>query len=132
MVVNISPADSPPPPATLGVESEGQNSTFSKHGHASYQIKGKHECSNLEANIFPAAAPLYGDAPYFPCRPHGSEYFARRSPSPPPNHRGGVRRSNFNFFRTWSCCISHLMESRMQQHGSKYIFVFKKNIIFLM
>ena len=27
-----------------------------------------------------------------------------------------LRRSKFNFFRTWSCCTSK--ESRMQQHGS--------------
>ena len=27
----------------LGVGSKGQNSTFSEHGHAAYQIKGNHE-----------------------------------------------------------------------------------------
>ena len=32
----------------------------------------------------------------------------------------GVSRSKFNFFRTWSCCISNKRTSRMQQHGSKY------------
>ena len=35
---------------------------------------------------------------------------------PPPPTLG----SSFNFFRTWSCCISSQMESQLQQHGSKY------------
>ena len=39
---------------------------------------------------------------------------------PPPTIGVGVKRSKFNFLRTWSCCISNYMESRMQQHGSKY------------
>ena len=34
--------------------------------------------------------------------------------------RDGVSRSKFIFFRAWSCCISNLRESQMQQHGSKY------------
>ena len=35
---------------------------------------------------------------------HGSKYFALRPhPSRP---RGWSKRSKFNFFRTWSCCIS--------------------------
>ena len=29
--------------------SEGQNSTFSEHGHAAHQIKGNRECSNMVA-----------------------------------------------------------------------------------
>ena len=29
----------------------GQNSTVSEHGHAAYQIKGNHECSNMVAQI---------------------------------------------------------------------------------
>ena len=29
----------PPPPLTLGMGSVGQNSTFSEHGHVTYQIK---------------------------------------------------------------------------------------------
>ena len=39
-------------------------------------------------------------------------------PTPDPGY--GVNRSEFSFFRTWSCCISNYRESRMQQHGSKY------------
>ena len=52
MVANILPSD--PTLSTLGVGSKGRNSTFSEHGHVAYQIKGNHECSNLEANILPA------------------------------------------------------------------------------
>ena len=37
-----------------GMESKGQNLTFSEHDHVAYQIKGNHECSNMVANIFPA------------------------------------------------------------------------------
>ena len=44
-----------PPPLTLG--SKGQNPTFSEHGHIAYKIKGNHECSNMVANILPAAPP---------------------------------------------------------------------------
>ena len=36
---------------TLGVGSEGQNSTFSQLGHDAYQIKGNQQCSSLVANI---------------------------------------------------------------------------------
>ena len=39
-----------PSPPTLGVGSKGQNFTFSEHGHVAYQIKGDHECSNMQAN----------------------------------------------------------------------------------
>ena len=35
----------------------------------------------------------------------------------PPNPGDGSR---LNFFRTWSCFISNLGQSRMQHHGSKY------------
>ena len=59
------------------------------------QIKGNHECSNTVAYILPAV------------------------PNPP-HHDVGVKRSKFLFLRTWSCCISNQMKSRMQQHGSKY------------
>ena len=37
--------------------SKGQNSTFSDHGHVTYQIKGYHESSNMVANILPADTP---------------------------------------------------------------------------
>ena len=40
----------PTPPAG-GVK--GQNSTFSEHGHVTYQSKWNHECSNMVANILP-------------------------------------------------------------------------------
>ena len=40
---------------------------------------------------------------------HGSKYFARH---PPPPQTLGVKRSKFNFFRTWSCFISNQMQSR--------------------
>ena len=53
MVANIIlPAN--PFPQTLGVGSNGQNSTFSEHGHVVYQIKGNTKCSNMVANILPA------------------------------------------------------------------------------
>ena len=62
---NILPADTPPP---LGMGPIGQNSTFSEHGHVTYQFKGNHEMQQ-----------------------HGSKYFARRplplfadTPPPPP------------------------------------------------
>ena len=42
------------------MESKGQNSTFSEHGHVAYQIKGSHECSSLVANI------LHADPPTLP------------------------------------------------------------------
>ena len=39
MAANILPADPiPPTPSTLGMRSMGQNSTFSEHGHAAYQV----------------------------------------------------------------------------------------------
>ena len=50
MVANILPADSPPPPAPVA------RSICQKpeRGHVAYQIKGKHECSNMAANILHA------------------------------------------------------------------------------
>ena len=45
----------------------------------------------------------------------GRKHFARRPPARP---WGWVQK--VSFFRTWSCCISNLRHSRMQQHGSKY------------
>ena len=45
------------PCVDLGVGSEGQNSTFSEHGHVAYQIKENHKCSNMVANILPRDAP---------------------------------------------------------------------------
>ena len=59
-VANILPTDPPLPPPphthlTLGMESLGQNSTFSEHGHVTYQIKGNHSMQQ-----------------------HGNKYFAHR------------------------------------------------------
>ena len=84
--------------------SKGRNSTHSEHGHAAYRIKGNHDCSDMVANILPAAPP----------------------PPPPTLGVGSIGQittfskhdyvsyqikmtlgSNFNFFRTWSCCISN-------------------------
>ena len=48
MVANIS---------TVLLYSKGQNKTFSEHGHASYQIKENHECSNMVESIWPADPP---------------------------------------------------------------------------
>ena len=44
----------------------GQNSTFSEHGHVAYQINGNHEMQL-----------------------HGSQCFARRTPTPPPPYPNG-------------------------------------------
>ena len=60
----------------LGMGSKGQNSTFSEHGHVTYQIKGNHQMQQ-----------------------HGRKYFARR---PLPEPWDWVNRSKFNLFRTWS------------------------------
>ena len=59
-------------------------------------IKLNHECRNVVANILPPD---------------------------PSNHKktlGVGSNVKINFFKTWSCCISNEMESRMQPHGSKY------------
>ena len=50
--------DQRPVPDPLGGLSGGgglkcQNSTFSEHYHVAHDIKGKHECSNMVANILP-------------------------------------------------------------------------------
>ena len=51
MVANILPTDPQPTPLTLGTGSVGQNSTFSEHGHVTYQVKENQECTNMVANI---------------------------------------------------------------------------------
>ena len=73
MVPNILPT-TPPPPTMPLTPSIGQHSTFSEHGHVSYQIKGQ----------------------------HGNRYFSHKPLDP----GGWFNRSKFNFFRTWSCCIT--------------------------
>ena len=85
MVATIMLADPYPPPQPLGMGSVGQNSTFSEHGHVTYQIKGNHGMQQ-----------------------HGSKYFVHR-PLPEPLLLG----SKFTFFRALSCCISNLRESQM-------------------
>ena len=82
MVANMLPATLHPDP---GVGSKGQKLPFSDHGHVAYQIIGNHKCSNIIANIF-SAHPTH---------------------LPTPNHGGEFRRSKFNFFRIWPCCISN-------------------------
>ena len=57
-----TPLPPPPPPPrfhpwTPGLESKGQNSTFSENGYVAYQIKGNQECSNMVENILPAYPP---------------------------------------------------------------------------
>ena len=113
-----------PHPLTLGVRSKGQNSTFSEHCHAAYQIKWNHKCSNIVGNILPAD-PLppnlgvkgqnltfseHGHVVYQIKMNHERSNMADnpipadpRTPPPPPR-RYGFKSSKFNFFRTWSCC----------------------------
>ena len=79
--------------------------------------------SSMVANILPADTPL---RPWFGVQnmvmlhiklkalrmqQHGCNYmyFAHRPQTPTPS-------KYFNFFRTWSFCISNKMQSRMQQH----------------
>ena len=77
MVTNIWHVD---PHPTLGVGSKGQNFTFSEYGHVAYQIKGNDTCSIMVVNILSEDVSDLG---------------------------GGVKRSKFNFYRTWSCFISN-------------------------
>ena len=44
----------PPTSPAHGDRVKGQNSSFLEHGYVAYQIKGNHECTNIEANILPA------------------------------------------------------------------------------
>ena len=70
----------PPPPDHNWDGINWSKFNFSEHDHVAYQIKENQECSNMVANILPA--------------------------DHPPDPGDGVDRSKFNFFRTWSCCIS--------------------------
>ena len=45
------------PSPTLGMGSVRQNSTFSEHGHVTYQIKENQKCSNMVATNLPADPP---------------------------------------------------------------------------
>ena len=93
-VVNILLSD--PSPPTLGVKRSKLN--LSDQCHVAYQIKGNLECSNMVAYILSADLPLH---------PH-------LDPG------GGVNRSKFNFFRTWSCCITNYREWSIEHHASTY------------
>ena len=52
MIAIILPVD----PPDLG--SKGENSTFSKHSHVAYQIKGNDKCNTMQANILTLHTPL--------------------------------------------------------------------------
>ena len=60
------------------MESIGQKSTFSEHGHVAYQIKWNHEMQQ-----------------------HGSKYFARKPHLPPPPHdpRGQGQKVEIKLFQ---------------------------------
>ena len=45
----------PPPPPSPDLRVKRSNLTFAEHDHVAYQIKGNRECSNMVANILPAA-----------------------------------------------------------------------------
>ena len=57
MVANIFPSDPTYAPDPRGMGSIGQKSTYSEHGHVSYQIKGNDRFSNMLANILHADPP---------------------------------------------------------------------------
>ena len=81
-----------------GLRGRGQNSTFKEQCHVAYQIKVKHECRSMVANILLPPPTLV----------------------PRPTLEVGIKISKFFFFRTWSWCISNLKQSLMQQHGRNY------------
>ena len=56
-VANICLEDTYPLAPTLGMGSEGQNSTFQNMVMLHIKIKENHECSNVIANIWPADPP---------------------------------------------------------------------------
>ena len=121
-----SEACASPPGWTKGVGSKGRNSTLSEYGHVAYQIKENHECSSMSRSIMPADPyptptpnPLtlkvkiqlfsehghvaYQIKEFYKC----SNMVANILPADSPDPGDGVNRSKFNFFRTWSCCISN-------------------------
>ena len=140
MVANILPADPlpppPPPTPTWGKGSKGQNKTFSGYGHVAYQIKENHECINMVANILPADPPPDPRVKRSKLNLFKTCYVAFQlnaimkcstivvnilSANPSTRPTLVVKRSTINFFRAISCYISNLRESRMQQHGRKYL-----------
>ena len=116
MVANILP-QTLLPPRLLG--SRDQNATFSEHGHVAYQIKWNNECSTMLANVLLAEAPTLPDTRGKKVKirlfqndfmlhiklkgiTNAATLFCPQTALP--DH--GVKRSKFNFFRAWSCCIS--------------------------
>ena len=130
MVANIMPADPlPPPPPPRPSDPGGQKvkiQLFSEHGHIAYKIKGNHECSNMVAIILPTAPPTdprvkrsnltFAEHDHVAYQIKGNRECSNMVANILPAAPSPLRRSKFNFFRTWSCCTSK--ESRMQQHGS--------------
>ena len=59
MLANILPAYpfTPPPPKRPWMLGHKVKFKLSEHGHAAYQIKWNHKCSNMVANILPAYSP---------------------------------------------------------------------------
>ena len=51
---------------------------------------------------------------------HGRKYFPADRPHLPLDPGGGVNRSKFNFFRTWSCCITDYRERSIEYHAGTY------------
>ena len=113
MVANIMPTD-PPHPGGQKVK----NSTFSEHGHIAYNIKGNHKCSNMVANILPAAPHPSPDprvkrsnltfaehdhvAYQIKGNPECSSMVANNLPAAPLY----PQKVKIQLFRTWSCCTS--------------------------
>ena len=124
------------------------NLTFAEHDHVAYQIKGNHECSNMVANILPAAPSPFRRSKFnffrtWSCctskeswmQQHGSNCRQKYNKyetyqtwfwikdlclTPWVDLGDGIKMSKLIFFRTWSCCISNLRESQMQPNGRKY------------
>ena len=83
-----------PPPRTLGVGSKGEIQILQNMVMLHNNLNGVKNAATCK-QIF--------------CLPDPHQ--------PPIDPAAGVK---IQVFRTWSCCISNEMESRMQQHGSKY------------
>ena len=128
MVANILSADPPPPYPGDGVSRSKLN--FTEHAHVAYQIKENHECSNMVANKLPTTPPpplpqnsTFSEHGHVACQVKQLNRITKCSnmvakvlpaeppPSPPPPSPKKSKRSKFNFFRTWSCCKSNLLES---------------------
>ena len=104
---------------TLGMGFIGQNSTFSEHGHLHINLNGIIKCSCNVANILPPDPPvpirqkvrihIFQNNVIMHIKLNGNTNAATWSQIIFPQTTlpwVGVKRSQFNFFRTWSCCIS--------------------------